>query len=154
MKAKYDYRVAIQEARAIRCSKLEESEAAYSEALSENVSAKSLQCTTLCREHAEHMHTLEGWALDVENKSCQDFLSTHQAVLLHALQSLKENLHSSYHILLGQSSLSLQSIPLARAPQTEGQPPCDYFSQAKTQTVSTVKKMAFLYRCTGRHIHR
>ena len=33
MKAKYDYRVTIQEARAIRCSKLEESEAAYSEAL-------------------------------------------------------------------------------------------------------------------------
>ena len=31
---------------------------------------------------------------------------------------------------------------------------CDYFSQAKTQTVSTVKKMAFLNRCTGRHVHR
>ena len=52
MKAKYNYRVAIQEARAIRCSELEESEAAYSEALSENAAAKSLQCATLCREHA------------------------------------------------------------------------------------------------------
>ena len=41
MKAKYDYRVAIQEARAIRCSKLEESKAAYSEALSENVAMQS-----------------------------------------------------------------------------------------------------------------
>ena len=29
MKAKYDYRVAVQEARVIRCSELEESEAAY-----------------------------------------------------------------------------------------------------------------------------
>ena len=41
MKAKYDYRVAIEEARAIRCSELEESEAAYSEALSENARLQS-----------------------------------------------------------------------------------------------------------------
>ena len=104
IKAKYDYRVATQEARAIRCSELKESEASYSEALSENVAVKSLQCTTLCREQAEHMCKLEEWALDVENKSCQDFLFAHQAILCHAPQSLKENLHSSYHILLGQSS--------------------------------------------------
>ena len=107
MKAKYDYRVAIQEARAIRCSKLEESEAAYLEALSEKAAAKSLQCATLHREHAKHMHKLEEQALDAENKSCQDFLFAHQAVLHHAPQSLKENLHSSYHILLGQLSSSL-----------------------------------------------
>ena len=73
MRAKYDYRVAIQEARAIRCSKLEEVEAAYSEALSENAAAKSLQCTTLCREYAKHMQELEERALDAENKSRQDF---------------------------------------------------------------------------------
>ena len=69
------------------------------------------------------MHTLEEWVLEVENKSCQDFLSTHQAVLHHAPQSLKENLHSSYHILLGQSPPSLWSILFTRAPQAEGQPP-------------------------------
>ena len=40
--AKYDYRVAIQEARVIRCSKLEKSEAAYSEALSKNAWLQSL----------------------------------------------------------------------------------------------------------------
>ena len=107
MKAKYDYKVAVQEARAIRCSELEESEAAYLEALSENVAAKSLQCAVLCREHAKHMHKLEARALDAENKSHQDFLSTHQAILHHTPQSLKEDLHSSYHILLGQSSSSL-----------------------------------------------
>ena len=107
MKAKYDYRVAVQEARAIRCSKLKESEADYLEALSEKVAVKSLQCATLCREHAKHMHELEEWALDAENKSCQDFLSAHQAILYHAPQSLKENLHSSYHILLGPLSSSL-----------------------------------------------
>ena len=107
MKAKYNYRVAIQEASAIRCSELKESEAAYLEALSENAAAKSLQCTMLCREHAEHMCMLEEQALQAENKSHQDFLSAHQAVLHHAPQSLKENLHSSYHILLGQSPSSL-----------------------------------------------
>ena len=117
------FRVTVQEARAIRCSKLKESEAAYLEALSDNVAAKSLQCATLHREHVKHMCELEEWALDVENKSCQDFLFAHQAVLRYALQSLKENLHSSYHILLGQSSSSLWSIPFARAPQAEGQPP-------------------------------
>ena len=123
MKAKYEYSVAVQEARATRCNELEESEAAYSEALRENMAAKSIQCTTLHSEHARHMHELERWALDAENKSCQDFLLTHQAVLQHAPQSLKENLHSSYHILLGQSSSSFWCVPSARAPQTEGQPP-------------------------------
>ena len=77
MKAKYDYRVAIQGARAIRCSKLKESEAAYSETLSENAAVKSLQCAALHREHAKYMHELEEWALDAENKSCQDFLFMH-----------------------------------------------------------------------------
>ena len=123
MKVKYEYRVAVQEARVTRCNELEESEAAYLEALSENVAAKSLQCATLCSEDARHMHKLERQALDVENKSCQDFLLAHQAVLWHTPQSLKENLHSSYHILLGQSSSSFWCIPSARAPQTEGQPP-------------------------------
>ena len=59
MKAKYDYRVAIQEVRMIRCNELKESEAAYSEALSENAAVKSTQCTILCREHVKHMHKLE-----------------------------------------------------------------------------------------------
>ena len=59
MKARYDYRVAIQEARTIRCNKLQELEAAYSEALGENAATKSTQCTILCREHVKHMHELE-----------------------------------------------------------------------------------------------
>ena len=47
MRAKYNYSVAVQEARAVRCNELEEAEAAYSEALHENAAAKSLHCTTL-----------------------------------------------------------------------------------------------------------
>ena len=59
MKAKYDYGMAFQEARTIKCSKLQESEAAYSEALGENTATKSTQCATLQREHVKHMHELE-----------------------------------------------------------------------------------------------
>ena len=47
MKAKYNYMMAIQEARTIRCSQLQESEAAYLEALGENAAARSTQCATL-----------------------------------------------------------------------------------------------------------
>ena len=122
MRAKYNYRVAVQEARAVRCSKLKEAEAAYSEALCNNVAAKSLHCATLHREHAKYMSELEEQALEVENRSRQDFLSAHLAILCHAPPSLKEDLHSSYNILLGNSS-SLQSIPSARVPQAQGQPP-------------------------------
>ena len=59
MKAKYDYRIAIQGARMIRYSQFQELEAAYSEALSENAAMRSTQCTTLCREHVKHMHELK-----------------------------------------------------------------------------------------------
>ena len=59
MKAKYDYRMAIQEARTIRCSKLQESEAAYLKALGENAAVRSTQSTTLYREHVKHMDELE-----------------------------------------------------------------------------------------------
>ena len=122
MKTKYKYHMAVQEARVERCTELKESEANYSEALSENVAAQSLQCAMLCQEHAEHMWELEDCALRAENKSHQDFLLTNQAVLLNALQSLKEDLHSSYSLLLGPLSSSHQSITFTSAPQVEGWP--------------------------------
>ena len=122
MKAKYKYHMAVQEARVERCTELEELEAAYSKAISKNVATQSLQHATLCPEHTEHMQELEVHALKAENKSCQDFLLAHQAVLHQAPPSPKENLHSSYSLLLGPSSSSHQSIMLTPAPQVEGQP--------------------------------
>ena len=59
MKAKYDYHMTIQKARAERCTELEESEATFSKALSKNAADLSLQCATLCREHMENMQELE-----------------------------------------------------------------------------------------------
>ena len=117
MRAKYDYRVAVQEARAVWCNKLKEAEATYSEAPYKNAAVQSLHCTTLHREHAKYMSELEEWALEVEIRSWQDFLSAHLAILHHAPPSLKEDLHSSYNILLGNSSSSLQSIPSTRVSQ-------------------------------------
>ena len=55
----------------------------------------------LHREHVEHMHQLEEQALREENKSCHDFLSACQAALCYAPQQLKDNLSTSYHVLLG-----------------------------------------------------
>ena len=122
MKAKYKYHMAIQEARAERCTELEESEATYSKTISENVVAQSLQCAMLCQEHTEHMWELEACTLRVENKSCQDFLIVHQTVLHQAPQTLKEDLHSSFSLLLGPLLSSHQSLMLTPAPQAEGWP--------------------------------
>ena len=54
--------------------------------------------------HSEHiglMQELREQAIREESKSHHDFLSTYQAILHHALPSLKGNLTTSYHILLG-----------------------------------------------------
>ena len=122
MEAKYNYRMAVQEARMIRSNQLQESDTAYSEAHDENATMRSTQSTRLHREHVKHMHKLEEQAIREENKSHHNFLSTCQAVLLHPLQPLKENLSTSYHILLGQLPSSLQSAPFARTPQAVEQP--------------------------------
>ena len=153
MRDKYDYRVAVQEARAIRCSKLKEAEAAYWEGLSENVAAKPLQCTAICREHMKHMCKLEEQALEAENKSCQDFFcpSSHpmpcSSVPQRGSTFLLPHLTREFIIITSICSVC-QSTP------GTGVTTCNYSSQARTQMVSTVKKVAFLTRCTGRHVHR
>ena len=90
-----------------RCNQLKELETEYLEAISGNAAARSTQSAKLHREHVEHMHELEEQALSEENKSCQDFLSACQAILCHGLQPLKDNLSTSYHILLGRLPSSL-----------------------------------------------
>ena len=114
--------MAIQEAKTIRSNQLQELEIAYTKALGENATMKSTQSMRLHREHVKLMHELEEQAIREESKSCHDFLSACQAILLHALQPLKENLSTSYHVLLGQLPLSLQSAPFARTLQAEEQP--------------------------------
>ena len=54
MEAKYNYRMAIQEARMIRSNQLQELETTYLEALGENTTARSTQSARLHREHVKH----------------------------------------------------------------------------------------------------
>ena len=69
------------------------------------------------------MQELEEQALRVESKSCHDFLSACQATLHHTPQPLRENLATSYHVLLGQSPPLPPSVLPTRAPLVEEQPP-------------------------------
>ena len=122
MAAKLNYSMAIQEARTTRCNWLQELETKYSKAINENAATRSTWSTIFHREHVEYMHQLEEQALRVETKSHSDFLSACQDVLCHAPQPLKDNLYTSYHILLGQLPSSFRSIPLAKTPQADKQP--------------------------------
>ena len=69
------------------------------------------------------MWELEACALRTENKSCRDFLIAHQVVLQQAPQTLKDDLQSSYTLLLGQSFSTHPSLTLTSAPQAGGQSP-------------------------------
>ena len=153
MRVIYEYQVAIQEARTVWCAKLKESEATYSEALSKTAANKSLQCMMLCQEHTEHMQDLEAQALQAENKSHQDFLLMYQSFLDQALHSLKEDLHSSYSLLLGPSSPSLQPTPFTPSPQAKGKPPPTIIPKPEPEWSPPTKKATFLNRCTGGHVH-
>ena len=75
------------------------------------------QFVTLYREHVRLMQELEEQAIREESKSHHDFLSACQAVLHHAPPSLKENLTTSYYILLGQSPSSLHLLQPPEHPQ-------------------------------------
>ena len=66
-----------------------------------HVAMRSSQSATLHREHVRLMQELEKQAIREESKSHHNFLSACQAILHHALQPLKGNLTTSYHILLG-----------------------------------------------------
>ena len=123
LEAKCNYRVAIQKAKTIRGNWFQESEIAYSKALGEATAVRSSQSVALHREHTRLMHELEEEAIREESKSHHTFHSACQAILHHAPQPLKENLTTSYHVLLGQSPPSPPSAPPTRAPPAEEQPP-------------------------------
>ena len=89
MVAKYNYRMAIQEARMTRCNRLQELETKYLEAISKNAAMRSTRSAILYREHVEYMHQLEEQALSEETKSHRNFLSTCQAILCHAPNHLR-----------------------------------------------------------------
>ena len=93
--------MAVQEAKSIRGNWLQESEIAYSRTLGKAAALRSSQSVALHREHVRLMQELEEQAIREESKSHHDFLSACQAILHHTLLPLKENLATSYHVLLG-----------------------------------------------------
>ena len=144
MKVKYEYWVVVQEARATQCSELEESEAAYLEAICKNAAAKSLKCMVDHSDHTKLMHELERWALDMENNSCHYFLLAHQTALSHAPQS-----HQRRSTFLLPDPIGAIIIIMAVYSACQGTPnrwatTCNHFPQARTEMVSTTKKVAFI----------
>ena len=85
----------------IRVNLLQKSEVAYSKAIGKAVALRLSQSAALHREHMRLMQELEEQALGEESKSHHNFLSTCQATLYHTPQPLRENLVTSYHVLLG-----------------------------------------------------
>ena len=139
MKAKYDYRMAIQEARMIRCSQLQMSEAVYLEALSENAATKSTQCTTLCRKHVKHMHELEERALSKENKlpRLSFHLSSHPTPCSAASQ--RESVHLLPHFVRAITFITSIYF-IGQDTPGRGVAICSCFSQVRTQTVPMAKR--------------
>ena len=123
LEAKCNNRVAIQEAKTFRGNWLQESKIAYSKALGEATAVRSSQSAVLHGEHVRFMQELQEQAIREESKSHHDFLSACQAILCHAPQPIRENLTTSYHVLLGQSPPSPPSAPPTRAPPVGEQPP-------------------------------
>ena len=153
MKAKYDYRMAVQEARMIRCSQLQELEATYSEALGENATTRSTWYATLCREHVKHMHKLEEQALREENKKLPGLsfhLSSHPTPCSTASQG--ESVYLLPHLVRVITFIT-SICSICQDTSGRGAAICSCFSQARTQAVPTAKKVASLARSMGKHVH-
>ena len=123
LEAKCNYRAAVKEAKMIRGNQFQKLEASYSKAINEATALRLSQSMALHREHVRLMQELEEQALEEESKSHHDFLSACQAALYHTPQPLRENLATSYHVLLGQLSPSPPSALPTKALLVEEQPP-------------------------------
>ena len=115
---------------------------------------RSSQSVKLHREHVRLMQELEEQAIREESKSHHDFLPACQAILHHALQPLKENLTTSYHVLLGQSPPSPPSAPPTRTPPAEEQLSAAAFPRSVPKQSPMAKMVASFTRSTGEHIYR
>ena len=98
------------------------------------------------------MRELGERALEAENKSHQDFLFAHLAILCQAPQSLKENLHSTFHLLLGQSSF--QPIPFTKVLLAEGQLPATISPKSEPKQSPQPKRWHSSTDVWGRHVPR
>ena len=152
MKAKNDYRMAVQEARTIRCNELQEVRSCL---------LRGPQCKCCHKVHSG-CNTLQG--------TCEAYVRVGaMSPRCRKQKSPRLSFHmSSYHTPCASQRESVCLLPhLVRAitfitsiysicqdTPGRGATICNCFSQARTQTVPTAKKVAFLAMSTGRHIHR
>ena len=138
----------------IRGNLLQKSEIAYSKVIGKAAALRLSLSTALHREHMRLMQELEEQALREESKSHHDFLSVCQAALHHSPQPLRENLVTSYHVLLGQSPPSPPSVLPAKAPFVEKQPPMATPPAPMAKQSPRPKRWLPSPGLQGRHVHR
>ena len=138
IEAKYNYRVAIQEARMIRSNQLQESEITYSKALGDNATMRSTQSMRLHREHIKLMHKLEEQAIREESKSHHDLPFCLSSCILHPCSC-----NPSGRIWLPPTSSYWGNLPPSPPSATvcQGTPgrrtaTCSHLSHASAQTWS------------------
>ena len=107
----------------------------------------------LTGKHVKYMSELEEQALEAENRSQQDFLSTHLAVLCHAPPSLKRRSTFFLQYLTRELIIITSIHSICQGAPGTGVTTCGYFSQVRIHMVSPVKKVSSLSRCPGGQVH-
>ena len=121
-KAKTNYLATVNKAKTTRGHLVQEAEAACSKAICEVEAWRVTQAALFHKEHGNYMQDLEEQAIGEESRSHNDFLSACQIVLYNSPPELKGTLATSYHILLGQTSLLPPLIPPQKISPVEEQP--------------------------------
>ena len=122
LEAQISYLVAVKEAKPTRSHLLQEAKATCSKTICESEDQKISQATRLHKKHGKYVWDLEEQAIEKESKSCNDFLTACQVVLLSSPPLLKRALAASYHLLLGQAPPSPPLVSQQRTSPTEEQP--------------------------------
>ena len=141
MKAKYDYRMAIQEARMIRCSMNSKSQKLPIWRPSVRMLPQSpLSAQHCCREHVKHIHELEQQALRCRKQKSPRLsfcMSSYRMPCSTAPQ--RESVCLLPHLVRAITFISL-IYSICQDTPGRGATICNCFSQARTQTVSMAKK--------------
>ena len=153
MKAKYDYHMAIQKARAERYTELKESEATYSEALSKNAADLSSPVHhALLRTYGKYVGIGNTRFKGGEQKPPGLLVSTSSSPT--PSPAITEG-RSPFFVLPSTGTIVIISSIHHSHPNAPGgrAATLHYFSQTRTQMVSSPKEVTFLNGRAGRHVN-
>ena len=153
IKAKYNYHMAIQEARTERCTELEELEATYSKAISKNVATQSLKaCHTLLRTYRICAGIRNACLKGRELKSPALPGSTSSSPA--SSPAITQGKSPFFLLPSTGTIIIIPSIPYSHPCTSGGRAATlHYFSQTGTRKVSSPKEAALIHGCTGRHVN-